>query len=145
MNSMHSSSSPTPTGNRWDTDALRAGAGVTAMFAAPFLVAARLVADRNSKSSLAVFLILLAIAGFVVGSGVAAWRQRTRTPLMHGIVTSAGTFAVVQAVFVVIKLIRGSDIRWVNIFFTLTVTVFAGMIGGLLGINLQKRGLEPKR
>lgn len=131
--------------DRWDVDALKAGASVTVMFAAPFLVAARLVADSDPKSSLALLLILLAIFGFVLGSGVAAWRQRTRTPLMHGIVSSAGTFIAVQAVFVVVKLIRGSDVRWVNIFFTLTVTVFAGMIGGLLGINLQKRGLEPKR
>jgi putative membrane protein (TIGR04086 family) len=130
---------------RWDSDALKAGASVTVVFAAPFLVAARLVADHDPKSSLALFLILLALIGFVLGAGVAAWRQRTRTPLMHGIVTSAGTFVVVQAVFVIVKLIRGSDVRWVNIFFTLTVTVFAGMIGGLLGINLQKRGLEPKR
>lgn len=129
----------------WDVDALKAGASVTVMFAAPFLVAARLVADSDPKSSLALLLILLAIVGFVLGSGVAAWRQRTRTPLIHGIVTSAGTFIAVQAVFVAIKLIRGSDVRWLNIFFTLTVTVFAGMIGGLLGINLQKRGLEPKR
>lgn len=131
--------------SNWDLDALKSGASVTLMFAAPFLVAARLVADHDPKSSLALGLILVAILGFVLGSGVAAWRQRTRTPLMHGIATSAGTFIAVQAVFVIVKLLRGSDVRWVNIFFTLTVTVFAGMIGGLLGINLQKRGLEPKR
>lgn len=134
----------TPNGS-WDPEALKAGASVTVVFAAPFLVAARLVADRDSTSTLALFLILAAIIGFVVGAGVAAWRQRTRTPLMHGIVTSAGTFLVVQGVFVIVKLIRGSDVRWLNILFTLTVTVFAGMVGGLLGISLQKRGLEPKR
>ena len=135
---------PAPSSS-WDPEALKAGASVTVVFAAPFLIAARLVADDDTSNSLALLLILLALAGFIVGSGVAAWRQRTRTPLMHGIVTSAGTFVVVQGAFVIVKLIRGSDVRWVNIFFSLTVTVFAGMIGGLLGINLLKRGLEPKR
>lgn len=130
---------------KWDPEALRAGASVTVVFAAPFLIAARIVADHDKNSSLAVLLILIAIVGFVVGAGVAAWRQRCRTPLSHGIVTAAGTFVVVQGVFVIINLIRGADIRWFNIAFTLTVTMFAGMIGGLLGINLQKRGMVPKR
>jgi len=130
---------------KWDPEALRAGVGVTVMFAAPFLIAARVVADNDSKSPWAVPLILVAIVGFVLGAGVAAWRQRCRTPLSHGIVTAGGTFVIVQGIFVVINLIRGNDVHWFNIAFTLTLTMFAGMIGGLLGINLQKRGLVPKR
>jgi putative membrane protein (TIGR04086 family) len=130
---------------KWDPEALRAGVSVTVMFAAPFLIAARIVAEHNEHSAVIVPLILIALVGFVLGAGVAAWRQRSRTPLSHGMVTAAGTFIVVQAVFVVINLIRGADIRWFNIFFTLTVTLFAGMIGGLLGISLQKKGMVPKR
>ena len=41
-----------------------------------------------------------------------------------------------------------TNISGINLFtvvFTLTVTVFAGMIGGLLGIRLQKRGFEARR
>jgi len=132
-------------GTKWDPEALRAGVGVTVMFAAPFLIAARLIADDDSDSPWAVPLILIAIVGFVVGAGVAAWRQRCRTPLSHGIVTAGGTFVIVQGAFVLINLIRGAEIHWFNIAFTLTLTMFAGMIGGLLGINLQKRGLVPKR
>ena len=60
-------------------------------------------------------------------------------------VTAAGTFLIVQGIFVVVNLIRGAEIHWFNIAFTLTLTMFAGMLGGLLGINLQKRGLVPKR
>jgi len=129
---------------RWDTAALKAGASVALVFAAPFLVAARLIADRDD-SSLVLPLVLIAILGFVLGAGVAAWRQQLRTPLSHGIVTSGATFAAVQGVLVVINLIRGTDVRWFNIFFNFTVAVFAGLIGGLLGMNLQKRGLEPNR
>jgi len=130
---------------RWDTAALKAGASVALVFAAPFLVAARILADRDDNSSLVLPLVLIAILGFVLGAGVAAWRQQLRTPLSHGIVTSGGTFVAVQGVLVVINLIRGADVRWFNIFFNFTVAVFAGLIGGLLGMNLQKRGLEPNR
>ena len=61
---------------KWDPEALRAGVSVTVVFAAPFLIAARIVADHDKNSSLAVLLILIAIVGFVVGAGVAAWRQQ---------------------------------------------------------------------
>lgn len=130
---------------RWDVAALRAGVSVTAVFAAPFLIAARIVADNDADSSLPVLLILVSLLGFVVGAGVAAWLQKMRTPLTHGIVTAVGTYVVVQAVFVTVKLVRGSEVRWVAIFFNLTVTLLAGAMGGLLGATLQKRGLEPRR
>jgi len=128
-----------------DAEALKAGISVTVVFAAPFLVAARVLAEHDDKNALIVPLILVALVGFILGAGVAAWRQRTRTPLSHGIITSAGTFVVVQGVFVIINLIRDKHINWFNIFFTLTVTVFCGIIGGFLAIGLQRRGLEPKR
>ena len=130
---------------RWDVAALRSGVSVTAVFAAPFLIAARIVADNDEDSSLPVLLILVSLLGFVVGAGVAAWLQKMRTPLTHGIVTAVGTYVVVQAVFVTVKLVRGSEVRWVAIFFNLTVTLLAGAMGGLLGATLQKRGLEPRR
>lgn len=135
--------------DRWDGAALKAGAVVALTFAAPFLVAARLIADSNDgkdqDSGLVLPLVLVAILGFVLGAGVAAWRQQKRTPLSHGIVTSGGTFICVQGVLVVINLIRGADVRWFNIVFNLSVAVFAGLMGGLLGMNLQNRGLQPKR
>lgn len=130
---------------RWDMAALKAGGSVALLFAAPFLIAARLINDNDPGNGLIVPLVLIAIIGFVLGAGVAAWREQRGTPLSHGIVTSGGTFIAVQGVLVIINLIRGADVRWLNIFFNLTVAVFAGMIGGLLGMNLQKRGVEPKR
>lgn len=130
---------------RWDLIALREGASVALVFAVPFSIASRLVHDSNPTSSFVIPLVLAAIAGFVLGAGVAAWRQRSNTPLSHGIAAAAGTYTVVQALLVVINLIRGADIRWFAIFFNLTVTVAAGCIGGLLGMLLQRRGLEPRR
>ena len=86
---------------RWDWDAIRAGGGVALVFAVPFSIAARWAADRDDPGSLAVWLSLGAVLGFVLGAGCAAWVQRTGTPLTHGIVTAVGTYVVAQAVFVV--------------------------------------------
>jgi hypothetical protein len=130
---------------RWDIAALKQGAAVALVFAIPFSVASRLVHDNNPKSTLVVPLVLAAIVGFVLGAGVAAWRQRTNTPLSHGIVAATGTYVAVQGALVVVNLIRGADIRWFAIFFNLTVTLGAGCIGGLLGMALQRQGLEPRR
>ncbi len=129
----------------WDVAALRQGATVALVFAIPFSVASRLVHDHDPKSTLTVPLVLAAIVGFVLGSGVAAWRQRSGTPLSHGIATATGTYALVQGAIVVINLVRGADIHWFAIFFNLTVTLAAGCIGGLLGMALQRQGLEPRR
>jgi hypothetical protein len=129
----------------WDREALRAGVAVTVVFAAPFQVAARLIADHDDDSPLVVPLVLLAVLGFVAGAGVAAWLQRTGRPLSHGLATSIGTFVVVQAVLVIAKLLRGSDVRWFAIFFNLTVTMFAGLVGGLLGMRLQANGIQMRR
>ncbi|CAB4885960.1 unannotated protein [freshwater metagenome] len=131
--------------DRWDLVALRQGAAVALVFAVPFSIAARLIHDDNPNSSAIVPLVLAAVVGFVLGAGVAAWRQRSQTPLSHGIVAAVGTYAVVQSLLVIINLVRGADIRWFAIFFNLTVTLAAGCMGGLLGMALQRQGLEPRR
>ena len=125
-----------------DVTSLRAGAGVALVFAIPFSIAARVVAD-DGDSALAVWLTLGAVVGFVVGAGCAAWVQPLGTPLIHGIVTASGTYLAAQTVFVAIRLVRGDDVRWLAIAFNLTVVVFAGLLGGLLGQRLQQRGFTP--
>jgi uncharacterized membrane protein YfcA len=135
---------PAPPATRWDVTALRAGGGVALVFAIPFSIAARVAADGDN-SDLAVLLTFGAVAGFIVGAGCAAWIQRVGTPLMHGIVTAAGTYLAAQAVFVLIRLIRGDEVRWLAVLFNLTVVVFAGVVGGLLGARLQASGIQPTR
>ena len=43
-----------------------------------------------------------------------------------------------QAVFVVIRLLRGVDVQWFAILFNLTVVSFAGLLGGFLGQRLRR-------
>jgi uncharacterized membrane protein YfcA len=128
---------------RWDWDAIRAGASVALVFAVPFSIAARWAADSRDDSTLAVWLSLGAVLGFVLGAGCAAWVQRTGTPLSHGIVTAIGTYLAAQAVFALIRVARGEDVRWFALMFNLAVVGGAGLLGGLLGGKLRSKGVLP--
>ena len=128
----------------WDRDAIRAGALVALVFAIPFSVAGRVIADRDGDSTLLVWLNLGAVLGFVLGAGCAAWVQRVDAPLSHGLVTAIGTYVAAQAVFVAVRLVIGAEVRWFSVLFNLTVTLGAGLIGGLLGGRLRSRGILPR-
>ncbi len=128
---------------RWDRDAIAAGGSVALVFAVPFSLAARWAADSRDDPAFATWLTLGAVVGFVLGAGCAAWVQRTGTPLSHGIVTALGTYVVAQAVFVLVRLLRGRDVRWFAIMFNLTIVAAAGLLGGVLGQALRARGVLP--
>ncbi len=129
--------------NTLDRAALSQGAWVSLVFAVPFSVGSRLMADHDSNSPWVSVLWLAALGGFTLGAGIAAWVQRTGFPLLHGLVCAGGTYIAAQAVFIVIKLMRGGSISWLAVFFTFTVVLTAGLVGGALGSALRKRGLTP--
>ena len=126
-----------------DRAALKQGAWVSLVFAVPFSVGSRLMADHDAKSPWVSVLWLAALGGFTLGAGIAAWVQRTGFPLLHGLVCAGGTYIAAQTVFIVIKLFRGGSISWLAVFFTFTVVLTAGLVGGGLGSALRKRGLTP--
>jgi peptidoglycan/LPS O-acetylase OafA/YrhL len=129
-----------PTG-RWDVEAIRAGIGVCLLLAVPLTVIAALV-DSDS-GGLNAFFFFGAMLGFVLGGGCAAWVQRKGTPLSHGVLSTTIAYLGAQAVFIVIALVRDSDINWFGVFFTLSLVLLAGVFGGLLGSQLQARGFVP--
>jgi hypothetical protein len=126
-----------------DWNALRAGGGVALVFAIPFSIAARIVADGDGSDGTAALLSLAALIGFVLGAGVAAWTQQLRLPLKHGIICAVGTYVVAQAVFIIVRLLRGNDVRWLAAIFNLTTVAVAGLIGGGLGGVMHRRGFYP--
>ena len=136
MSSTSSSSAP----SRWDTQAIKSGATVALVFAVPFSITARVFSD----SGIAVILSLCAAIGFLLGAAVAAWHQQRRTPLSHAIVTAALSYIIPQTIFVIVKLARGGEVRWLGVFFNLTVTLTVGVIGGFIGSAMQKTGAAPK-
>lgn len=129
---------------RLDRTAVRQGATVSLVFAVPCSVLSRWLADQGDSPGFAALLWLMALAGFVVGAGVASWVQRTGLPLVHGMAAAGGAYAVAQAVFVVVKLARGGDVNWLAVLFTFTFVLVAGLVGGALGSLLQRRGITPR-
>jgi hypothetical protein len=128
---------------RWDVDALRAGAMVALVFAVPFSIAARWAADSRDDTVLALWLSLGAVAGFVLGAGCAAWVQRLDLPLSHGTATAIVTYTAAQAVFIVVRLVRDSDVNWFAALFNLSVVAGAGLVGGMIGGRLRAKGFRP--
>ena len=129
--------------NTLDPTALKQGAWVSLVFALPFSIGSRLVADSDSNSPWVSVLWLAALGGFALGAGIAAWVQRTGFPLLHGLVCAGGTYVAAQSVFIMIKLFRGGSVSWLAVMFTFTVVLTAGLVGGGLGSALRKRGLMP--
>lgn len=124
---------------RWDIDAIKAGAGVCAVFAVPLQVLALLLDD----SGLSTLLRLGALLGFLLGAGIAAWVQQRGLPLAHGLVTAIGAFVVVQTVFVVGRAVVGNPLRLTAFLANLPLAAGAGLFGGFLGLWLQSRGVVP--
>ncbi len=129
---------------RWDWAAVRAGAAVSLIFALPLAIGAR-IAGNGDHEAVAVGLSIGATIAFFVGAGCAAWIQRVGFPLSHGLVTAGGTYVAAQAVFIVVRLARGEEVRWFAAMFTLTFVMFAGLLGGLAGQRLRSAGIQPTR
>ncbi len=129
--------------DRWDVDALKAGGMVALVFAVPFSIVARWAADSRDDSALATWMSLGAVIGFVLGAGCAAWVQRRELPLSHGLVTAIATYVAAQAVFIVVRLIRGTDVNWFAALFNLSVVAGAGLVGGWLGGRVRAKGFVP--
>lgn len=127
---------------RWDRQALQAGGAVSLVFAVPFSIGARLAADADNEA-LALWLSLGALGGFTLGAGCAAWVQRVRLPFSHALVSALVTYFAAQAVFVVIKLLRGGEVNWFGVLFTGSAVAGAAMIGGWLGNRLHRKGIRP--
>jgi len=130
---------------RLDTQALREGASVTLLFAVPPTLVARFVLDNDSGSSgWAPLMSVIAVFGFIVGSGVAAWREQVRRPMTHAVLAGAGVFVVAQAVFLLVRVATNGDVRVMRILTSFSLSLVACVIGGLLGNFLQKNGVKAR-
>jgi hypothetical protein len=118
---------------------------VAVLFAVPFTIIARLAFDDSDKSGWASVLGLASFLGFVLGAGVAAWRQQRGAPLSHGVITAVGVYVVVQTIFAVIRVAGGNSLNVGKIIVSLSLTALAGLLGGLLGSFLQRQGMAPRR
>lgn len=114
------------------------------VFAVPFSVAARWAAESRDDPTLAAWLTVGAVVGFILGAGCAAWVQRRELPISHALVTALGTYVLAQAVFIAVRLARGNDVNWFAALFNLSVVAGAGLVGGILGARLGRAGARPR-
>lgn len=126
---------------RLDRHAVTSGIGVCLLWAIPLTLVAGFV-DSDDSGVNALFFFGAAL-GFVIGAGCAAWIQTTGTPLTHGVATAAIAYLGAQTLFVIVRLLRGDDVNWFGLFFTLSLVVLCGILGGILGSRLQARGFSP--
>ena len=128
-----------------DFAALRQGGAIALVIGVPCAIGSSVMSNNHGDSFFVGLLWLGAVAGFIVGAGVAAWVQRKGTPLIHGLICAGGTYVAVQLVFSIVRLSRGKNVSWLGLFFTFTVVLFAGLIGGGLGGAMQRRGITPSK
>lgn len=128
-----------------DKQALREGASVTLLFAVPPTLVARFILDNGSGTSgWAPLMSIIAVFGFILGSGVAAWRETVRRPMTHAVLAGAGVFVLAQAAFLVIRIASGGEVRVMRILTSFSLALVASVVGGLLGNFLQKNGVGPR-
>lgn len=116
---------------------------VSLVFAVPFSIGATWAGGSGDNSTLALWLAVGAVLGFLLGGGCAAFAQRADLPLSHGLVTAVASYTVAQTVFIVIRLARDADVNWFAALFNLSVVAGAGLLGGVLGGRLRAKGFRP--
>ena len=117
------------------------GIGVCLILAVPLTLIAAFVDSENTGTNALFFFG--AMFGFILGSGCAAWIQDRGTPMSHGVITGVIAYVGAQLVFITIRLVGGNTVNWFGVLFTASLVVFAGIIGGMLGSQLQARGFVP--
>ncbi len=114
-----------------DWRAVWAGAVAALILAIPVGIISAIVVDDNSGPGVSVFYVLLIIAmlagGFVAGS------KRPDAPLTHGALAAAVAYVVSQAITLMIKAARGSELRSPAVYvFNLLLMASIGIVGGFI-------------
>jgi putative membrane protein (TIGR04086 family) len=114
-----------------DWRAVRAGAIAALVFAAPAAIISAIVVDDDSGAVVFVFYAVI-IIGMLVG-GFVAGSKRPDTPLTHGAVAAATAYVIAQALAVLIKLAKGSEVRSPAVYvFNLLLMASIGVVGGFI-------------
>ena len=121
-----------------DWRAVRAGAIVALVFAAPAAIVSAIVVDDDSGTVVFVFYVVI-IIGMLAG-GFVAGSKRPDTPLTHGAVAAATAYVIAQALAVLIKLAKGSDVRSPAVYvFNLLLMASIGVVGGFIAERRNAR------
>ncbi len=122
--------------------AVRRGALVCLLIAAPAAVVSRLLADDDGGTDQSnwVFVALLAIVvAYLVGGAIAGGRTPA-APFVNGAAATFSAFIVVQVIGGVVRLIQGDGLSPVGIVFNGLLAATIGVVGAGIGVSRGKMG-----
>src|SRR5438046_144142 len=122
-----------------DRPALLRGIAVAALIAVPAALVGLWASDRDDLGWLGAVAVFVVLLGLVIGASMAAHQQEVGAPLVHGILTAAVLFVVIQLVGIVRRAITGDDIVWARILSSAVLALVAGAIGGVIGGRFEGR------
>jgi putative membrane protein (TIGR04086 family) len=121
-----------------DWRAVRAGAVVALVLAAPAAIVSALVVGDDSNDAVFVFYVVI-IVGMLAG-GLVAGSKRPDAPLTHGALAAATAYVIAQALALLIKLAKGSDLRSPTVYvFNLLLMASIGVVGGFIAERRNAR------
>jgi putative membrane protein (TIGR04086 family) len=121
-----------------DRRAVAAGAITALVLAIPAGVISAIVVDDNSSNGVFAFYVVI-IMGMLAG-GFVAGSKRPDAPLTHGALAAAVAYLVSQAITLVVKAARGSDLRSPAVYvFNLLLMASIGVVGGFIAERRNTR------
>ena len=124
-----------------NVEAVRRGAIICLIIAAPAAVIQRLLADDDGGTDQSnwVFLALLAIvAAYLVGGSIAG-HLAPDAPFMNGAAATLAAFVAVQVIGGVIRLAQGDGLSPVGIVFNALLAATIGVVGAGIGVSRANR------
>ena len=93
-----------------------------------------LLASSSDSRALMFLTFCLILLGFAFG-GFAVVRFRLENPLQHAAAAALLAYVVIQAVGILVAIVRDRDINPVGIVFTALLAACTGMLGAVLGLR----------
>jgi hypothetical protein len=116
-----------------DTTVVVRAAGYALCWLVPAAIL-NLLASSTENRVLMFLTFCLILLGFAFG-GFAVARLRLTNPLQHAAAAALLAFLVIQAVGVLVAIVRSSDINPIGIVFTALLAACTGMLGAVLGLR----------
>jgi putative membrane protein (TIGR04086 family) len=101
------------------------------VLAVPAGVISAIVVDNDSSNAVFVFYVVIIVG--VLAGGFVAGSKRPDAPLTHGAVAGAVAYAIAQALTLVVKVVRGSELHSPAVYvFDLLLMASIGTVGGYI-------------
>lgn len=119
-----------------DGRAVLAGAVVAVAVCVPAAIVGQFLTDRDSGAVVVPFLVVL--LGLAAG-GYAAARQAPTFPYTNAALAALLAFVLVQAVGIVLRVVRDDPVRIAQIVFSGLMAYASGLLGGVVAVSRERR------